>query len=387
MSSGQSAVGSIYYFETEVRLFQLLVDKGVWLPFYVFSTTSITITFLCYSYCHKTNNNNNSNNNNNNNAYSGNNNSTINNSNNNNIIYRPFKRTDLPSLRTLQLQLFPVKYRSSFYQKLIRNDFICILAFRCTSSSSSLNNQSDINKIDNDDGIDNSSCSSGSDQDDNDNNDNNNNNNNNNIDVQTYATPPSSPTTTTTTTTTNNQEEEEEEEEERDKESTITIKEELIGVVCSKISSNEGICSLFMSHYTGYILTLGVKEEYRKLGIGSVLLNTMCEYLYDRQCEIVSLHVKFGNVAAFQFYQRNGFSIEEEIVDYYLIDSVKHNALKMTKEVVKPKSKLSWLNWFNQLSLADNNNNNNNTNNNNDNTNINETNNNNNNESRRDFEP
>ena len=71
-----------------------------------------------------------------------------------------------------------------------------------------------------------------------------------------------------------------------------------------------------------YIMTLGVFAAYRKLGIGSSLLNSIMKTIstekkYENIKEIY-LHVQTNNVEAIDFYtKKHDFEIKEKIENYY----------------------------------------------------------------------
>ncbi|EGC30762.1 hypothetical protein DICPUDRAFT_40975, partial [Dictyostelium purpureum] len=117
---------------------------------------------------------------------------------------------------------------------------------------------------------------------------------------------------------------------------------ELIGVATGRVSKDDSICSLFYQRHEGYLMTFGIKEQYRTRGMGTELLNNICKVFQKRGCERVHLHVKKGNSAAYSFYIKNGFRFNQEIANYYKIDNVHYNASNMTKDL-KPKEKKS--NW------------------------------------------
>lgn len=63
--------------------------------------------------------------------------------------------------------------------------------------------------------------------------------------------------------------------------------------------------------YVGaYIMTIGIVDECRRLGLGSRLLNYTIEYLQNNytNCEIIYLHVVDYNESAIRFYEKNGFT-------------------------------------------------------------------------------
>ena len=55
--------------------------------------------------------------------------------------------------------------------------------------------------------------------------------------------------------------------------------------------------------------------------------------LYLMKRRYIYLHVKVANEAAISFYKKNGFSMEQEVVDYYRIDGQNYNAIRFGKSL------------------------------------------------------
>ena len=87
--------------------------------------------------------------------------------------------------------------------------------------------------------------------------------------------------------------------------------------------------SLFgIPHKVCYILTLGFRPEYRRSGLGTVLIKKLLNYLLysEKDCGILYLHVITTNVPALKFYQNNDFIKIKEIADFYCIDNINYDA-------------------------------------------------------------
>jgi N-alpha-acetyltransferase 60 len=71
-----------------------------------------------------------------------------------------------------------------------------------------------------------------------------------------------------------------------------------------------------------YILSLGVVKEYRRLGIASILLQTLISYLRSTStsCKAVYLHVLSTNDNAIRFYEKRGFKNRCFLPKYYSIN-------------------------------------------------------------------
>ncbi|KAM9987748.1 hypothetical protein ACTFIZ_003109 [Dictyostelium cf. discoideum] len=236
--------------------------------------------------------------------------------NNSQFIYRPFKWEDLSQLKILQNHLFPVQYFDNFYKRLLNESFVTVLVWcKCATQIENDKNRLIVDvKFNNDDNMIESSGSSD--------------------DLQIEF--KESLINDCSSGTGEKQEE------------FINSKYELIGVATGKITKDQGICSLFYQNYDGYLMTFGVKEQFRSKGIGSELLNNICKLFYKRGCDKVYLHVKKGNNSAYMFYIKNGFILDDEHVNYYKIENIRYNALGMSKDL-RPKETRS--NWHSFISL------------------------------------
>ncbi|XP_033126024.1 probable N-acetyltransferase san [Anneissia japonica] len=86
----------------------------------------------------------------------------------------------------------------------------------------------------------------------------------------------------------------------------------VVGAVCCRIDiSEEGSRRL-------YIMTLGCLAPYRRLGIGTVMLNHVLDYCkHDGNIESLFLHVQINNDSALDFYKSHGFEVVETKEHYY----------------------------------------------------------------------
>eukprot|EP00884_Botryococcus_braunii_P010466 jgi/Botrbrau1/19420/Bobra.0338s0047.1 len=99
-----------------------------------------------------------------------------------------------------------------------------------------------------------------------------------------------------------------------------------------------------------YILTIGVAEEYRQLGIATTLLQIMTERAMEQACIIVYLHVITYNHSAIAFYQRNGFNEVALLRNFYFIatgrqpnpSQVQYDAYLYAKVLERQLPKHSW---------------------------------------------
>lgn len=84
----------------------------------------------------------------------------------------------------------------------------------------------------------------------------------------------------------------------------------IVGAVSCRIESHNNENKL-------YVLTLGVLEPYRHLGIGKKLLDKALEIASRNSVVSVFLHVHVVNKTAINFYLKNDFKEMERIENYY----------------------------------------------------------------------
>ena len=75
-----------------------------------------------------------------------------------------------------------------------------------------------------------------------------------------------------------------------------------------------------------YIMTLGTAREFRRTGLGSVLVDRVVDMIKKMpECGALYLHVITYNEGAIRLYKRLGFSEVSEIKNYYSINGVNYN--------------------------------------------------------------
>lgn len=76
------------------------------------------------------------------------------------------------------------------------------------------------------------------------------------------------------------------------------------------------VCANYVLHES-HILNLAVHENYRRRGIGTLLMNEVIRELKRRKCVFVYLEVRESNIGAREFYTRFGFKVESRRKKYY----------------------------------------------------------------------
>ncbi|RLN72891.1 hypothetical protein BBJ28_00017834, partial [Nothophytophthora sp. Chile5] len=111
-----------------------------------------------------------------------------------------------------------------------------------------------------------------------------------------------------------------------------------------------------------YILTLGTRSAVRRMGIASALLQE-CIAQASRQpaCGAVYLHVKADNASARHFYEKNGFrnlrylqgtAYRPNRSHYYMIDGVRHDAFLYIRYVNGAAPQAGWFDLFTRYESA-----------------------------------
>lgn len=87
-----------------------------------------------------------------------------------------------------------------------------------------------------------------------------------------------------------------------------------VGTVCCRREPDENNPELSKI----YMMTLGVLEPYRHLGLGSQLLQHILDQAkLAKDISKVYLHVQINNEKAAEFYKKNGFEVVRTEKDYY----------------------------------------------------------------------
>lgn len=84
---------------------------------------------------------------------------------------------------------------------------------------------------------------------------------------------------------------------------------------------------------SGHIITIDVRSEGRRAGVGSELLHRAEEHLRLWNCRVVRLETAVDNVAALSFYKRHRYSVIRVVPRYY---SNGLDALLLEKDLLSP---------------------------------------------------
>ena len=108
----------------------------------------------------------------------------------------------------------------------------------------------------------------------------------------------------------------------------------------TEVSRNFSCCTQLKNYFRNwsnlnlYIITIGVIDEARRLGIASWFIN----YLFDKgnsieNCVSISLHVMEENIAAINCYEKLGFIHVHDKNDYYYFMNEIHNGRYYVKKL------------------------------------------------------
>ncbi len=92
-----------------------------------------------------------------------------------------------------------------------------------------------------------------------------------------------------------------------------------------------GYCGYWSVAGEGDITNVAVAPEYRRTGIGSMLIKRMIECAVEECLSLLTLEVRHSNIAAQRLYSGYGFEKVGERTDYY--QNPRENAWIMTKNL------------------------------------------------------
>ncbi|KAL6066499.1 N-alpha-acetyltransferase 30 [Balamuthia mandrillaris] len=87
--------------------------------------------------------------------------------------------------------------------------------------------------------------------------------------------------------------------------------DKIVGSIVCKLDSHRGV-------YRGYIAMLAVDHNYRKRGIGSVLVMRAIDEMKKDECEEVVLETEVTNKGSLALYEKLGFIKDKRLCRYYL---------------------------------------------------------------------
>lgn len=73
----------------------------------------------------------------------------------------------------------------------------------------------------------------------------------------------------------------------------------------------------FKGKVSGHVCSIAVHPEYRRMGIGKLLMLKTIEEFKRLGAQIIVLECRVSNVGAIEFYKKLGFKMETTIKGYY----------------------------------------------------------------------
>jgi len=93
---------------------------------------------------------------------------------------------------------------------------------------------------------------------------------------------------------------------------------EIVGYVMCRVEKEFRLELPIRILKVGHIVSIAVKPEYRRMGIGRSLMERAVKTLFDMYgVEYVYLEVRVSNEAAIKFYEKLGFKITRRVSGYY----------------------------------------------------------------------
>lgn len=103
----------------------------------------------------------------------------------------------------------------------------------------------------------------------------------------------------------------------------------VVGAVCCRIEQIDNERCL-------YIMTLGCLFTYRRLGIGTTMLEHVLDYAFRKGIDSIYLHVQINNTVAIEFYKKFDFEIVDSKEDYY--KRIEPSSALILKRHLKPRA-------------------------------------------------
>lgn len=97
------------------------------------------------------------------------------------------------------------------------------------------------------------------------------------------------------------------------------IEEKIVGYVMCRVEHSFRM-GVFLPHFSkiGHVVSIGILPEYRRLGIGTSLMEKAMDALKTHYfCDYIYLEVRVSNIPAIKFYEKLGFKINRVIKGYY----------------------------------------------------------------------
>jgi [ribosomal protein S18]-alanine N-acetyltransferase len=109
---------------------------------------------------------------------------------------------------------------------------------------------------------------------------------------------------------------------------------------CYLVARHDGILTAYGGTLLildeAHIMTLAVREDYRRRGLGSRLLLELIDASQEMGARFFTLEVRKSNCEAIELYSRFGFQIMGERKNYYL-DNMENAMIMWTEDITAPE--------------------------------------------------
>lgn len=95
-------------------------------------------------------------------------------------------------------------------------------------------------------------------------------------------------------------------------------------------------------NWHGHVTALTVSPDYRRLGLGAILMQFLEEVSETKNCFFVDLFVRVSNKVAINMYQQLGYIIYRTVLDYYSGD-IEEDGYDMRKACSRDEKRLSMI--------------------------------------------
>jgi ribosomal protein S18 acetylase RimI-like enzyme len=104
------------------------------------------------------------------------------------------------------------------------------------------------------------------------------------------------------------------------------VNDEFSGYLISSFTSSENL----------HIISFGVYEKFRRMKLGTKLVDAACEFAKKKSISSITLNVHVENESGIKFYEKIGFKVVSCMKDYYsgnLTNVLSYDAFKMEKNI------------------------------------------------------
>lgn len=89
---------------------------------------------------------------------------------------------------------------------------------------------------------------------------------------------------------------------------------------CFVITKDDSICgfaTMWIVYGEANINSIAISKDYRNMGLGTLLIKALIDYCIQNNTNIMTLEVRGSNLRALHVYEKLGFVIEGERLNYY----------------------------------------------------------------------